>query len=180
MPGRLGPRLRRTFSLWLARSKPTKKKTLGFARFFRVLLLEPDRPGAIWARPDAPKLDFGGRNAQIFELFRCSRAFGANCLRHRKSTVKTNTKRTSELARDDAKSMKNHSASAFDGARCSKRARTLLRGGPGASARRPGDAFGRLLAALGSPRGASRSAFGPHLAIHKPSRARPDASRKRF
>ena len=27
---------------------------------------------------------------------------------------------------------------------------------------------------------ASRSAFGPHLAIHKPSRARPDASRKRF
>ena len=96
-------------------------------------------------------VDFGGRNAWIVEVFRCSRAFGPNFVRSQQNSVKTGTRATSELSRDDAKSMKNHSASAFDGARCSKRARTLLRGGPGASARRPGDAFGRLLAALGSP-----------------------------
>ena len=58
---------------------------------------------------------------------------------------------TSELVCDDAKSMKNHSASAFDGARCSKRARTLLWGGLGASPGQLGDAFGRLWAVLGSP-----------------------------
>jgi hypothetical protein len=71
--------------------------------------------------------------------------------------------------------MKNHSASAFDGARCSKRARTLLRDGPGASSGRPGDAFGRLLAALGSL-GASQDR---PLGSFWPSTNRPERVRTR-
>ena len=78
-------------------------------------------------------------------------AFAAYFVRSQQNTVKTGTRATSELSRDDAKSMKNRSASAFDGARCFKRGQTLLRGGPGASAERSRDAFGRILAALGSP-----------------------------
>ena len=149
--GALGRQKRRSWSLRLARSRPLFKKSQSFARLFRVLSREPSRPGSILGRSVAPGLDFGGRNAYIFELFRYSCARGANRLRHRKSTVKTNTKRMSELARDDAKSMKNCSESSFDGARCSQRAWALLLGGPGASSGRPEDAFGRLLAALAPP-----------------------------
>ena len=117
-PGPFTAALGRPVSLRLARSHSLKKEIveprLSFSRFAASL----GRLASILARPDAPELDFGGRNGWIFELFRRSRTFGANCLRHRKSIVKTNTKRTSELARNDAKSMKSHSASAFDDALC--------------------------------------------------------------
>ena len=74
--GALGRQKRRSWSLRLARSRPLSKKRTSFARLFRVLSRETGRPGSILGRPDAPGLDFGGRNALIFELVRRSRACG--------------------------------------------------------------------------------------------------------
>ena len=72
--------------------------------------------------------------------------------------MKTDAKRTLELARDDAKSMKNCSESAFDGARCSQRAWTLLRGCPARG--RFWTSLGRSWPALGSLLGRSWAALG--------------------
>ena len=78
--GALG-RLARALLLALsARPRPLFKKSMSFARLFRALSRDPGRSGSIFGRPDAPGLDFGGRNALVFELFRRSRAFGANCV----------------------------------------------------------------------------------------------------
>ena len=72
----LGRQKRRSWSLRLARSRPLFKNSQSFARLFRVLSRETSRPGSILGPPDAPGLDFGGRNALFFELFRRSRACG--------------------------------------------------------------------------------------------------------
>ena len=159
-PGASGPArgfggLERAFSLRLARSSPQKKKSLSFARVFRVLPLEHGRPSSILGRPDALGVDFRGRNGLIFELFRRSRAFGLNFVPSQQNTVKTGTRSTSELSRDKTKTAKNRSAGPSDLACRATCSPMSFRTGSGASQDRPGDAFGRLLAALGSP-GASQ------------------------
>ena len=143
------------FSLRLARSRPQKKNSMSFALDFRVLPREHGRPSSILGLPDGPGLDFGGRNASIFEVFRRSRAFGVNFLRSVQNYSRSYIFHTSELPRDDTKTAKNRSAGSFDNARCSECTRTSLWGGPGASWDRPGLALGRLPAALGEP-GASQ------------------------
>ena len=58
--GALG-RLARALLLALsARPRPLSKKSMSFARLFRVLWREPGRSGSIVGRPDAPGLNFGG------------------------------------------------------------------------------------------------------------------------
>ena len=108
--------LGRAFSLRLARARRLLKKTQGFALDFRVLSLEHGRPGPIRALPDAPGLVLGGRNASIFELFRRSRAFGANFVRSVQNYGRSYIFRTSELLRDDKKTSKNRAAGSFDSA----------------------------------------------------------------
>ena len=74
--GALG-RLARALLLALsARPRPLSKKSMSFARLFRVLSREPGRWGSIFGRPEGPGLDFRSRNALFFELFRRSRACG--------------------------------------------------------------------------------------------------------
>ena len=107
------------------------------------------RPGAGFGRSGR---SFRGRNSAIFEHFRSARTCCAYFVRCPRNTIKTDAKRTSVLSRDDTKTSKNRSASAFDGARCSKHAWTVLRAGLRASAGRPGDAFDRLLLAPGPSR----------------------------
>ena len=143
------------FSLRLARSSPQKKKSMSFARVFRVLALEHGRPSSILRRPDTPGVDFRGRNGLIFELFRRSRAFGLNFVPGQQNTVKTGTRSTSELSRDKTKAAKNRSAGPSDLACRATCSPTSFRTSSGACQDRPGDAFGGLLAALGSP-GASQ------------------------
>ena len=128
------------------------------------------RPSWIFGRPGGPGLDFGGQNALIFGRFRCSCAFRANFVRGQQKTVKTGTRGTSERMRDGAKTAKIRSASAFDSARCTKRARATLRGCPGASRDRPGEAFGWLPVVLGSPPASQGRSRGGLLV----SRARPE------
>ena len=153
--GALGRPKRRSWSLRLARSRPLVKKSQSSARLFRVLSRETSRLGSILSRPDAPGLDFGGRNASIFERFRCARAFAAYIARTQQNTVKTGTNSTSELSRDKTKTSKTRSDDASDLACRVAHTPTSLRTGPGASWDRPGLAFGRPLAALGAP-GASQ------------------------
>ena len=121
----------------------------------RDFALAEGRPGSILGRPDAPGLDFAGRNASIFARCRCARVCCAHFVRCQQNTIKTDAKRTSELARDDAKTTKNRSTGVFDSARCTKRAHAMLRGRLGASWDRPGKALGRFRTDLGSP-GASQ------------------------
>ena len=143
---------------------------MSFARLFRVLSREPGRPGSILGRPDAPGLDFGGRNATIFARFRCARAFAAYFARRQQNTVKTDTKSTSELTRDKTTTQKNRSDDASDSACRAARAPTSLRTVPGASWARPGVALGRLSAALGAPGAAQDRSW----AVFGESRARPE------
>ena len=131
--GALGRQLFRSWSLRLARSRPLSKKSQSFARLFRVLSRETSRPGSILGRPDAPGLDFGGRNASIFERFRCARAFAAYIARRQQNTVKTDTNSTSELSRDKTKTFKKRSDDASDFACRVAHTPTSLRTGPGAS-----------------------------------------------
>ena len=106
---------------------------MSFARLFRALPREPGRPGSILGRPDAPGLDFGGRNALIFEPFRRSRACDVNFLRSVQNIGRSYIFRTSELSRDKTKTTKNRSDDAFAGACRAARAPTSLRTGSGAS-----------------------------------------------
>ena len=145
----------RTFSLKLLRSRSLSNFRRPRRHFERALSLEQSRPASILGRPDAPGVDFGGRNSSIFELLWCSRAFAAYFARSQQNIVKTDTKRISKPSRRDTKTTKNRSASTFDGPRCFTRARTPLRDGPGASWDRPGDALRLFLSALG-PSGASQ------------------------
>ena len=87
----------------------------------------------------------------IFDCFRRAYAFRVNFVRTQQNTVKTGTRGTSELSRDKTKATENRSEGTFEAARCSVGARTVHWEGLGASSGRPGDPFGRLLAALGSP-----------------------------
>ena len=138
-----------------ARSRLLSKKLMSFVRLFRVWPRELGRPGSILSRPDAPGLDFGGRNALIFERFRCARTFAAYIARTQQNTVKTDTNSTSELSRDKTKTSKKRSDDASDFACRVAHTPTSLRPGPGASWARPGLALGRLPAALSEP-GASQ------------------------
>ena len=168
--GALG-RLARALLLALsARPRPLSKKSMSFARLFRVLSREPGRSGSIFGRPDAPGLDFGGRNASIFERFRRACAFAAYFARSQQNAVKTNTNSTSELSRDKTKTMKNRSDDASDCACRVARTPTSLRTSQGTSWDRPGLAFGRLptaLGTLGASQDRSWAGFGA-------SRARPE------
>ena len=76
--------------------------------------------------------------------------------------------------------MQNRSASVFDNARRTKRARGPLRSCPGASQDRPGETFDRFPRALGPPRTPQRSIPGSFFGVPDPSRARPGASPKRL
>ena len=63
----------------LSRSKlPRSHSRINFRgprrHFERDFSLEQSRPASILGRPDSPGLDFRGRNASIFERFRCARA----------------------------------------------------------------------------------------------------------
>ena len=147
--------LGRAFSLEVARSRSLINFRRPRRRFERAFSLELGRSGSILGPADAPELDFGRRNASIFEVCRRSRAFDANFVRTQQNIVKTDTRSTSELSRGKTTETKNRSDGAFDGAQCTIGAWTAHREGLGASPRRPGDAFGRLLAALGPP-GASQ------------------------
>ena len=170
--GALG-RLARALLLALsARPRPLSKESMSFARLFRVLSREPGRSGSIFGRPDAPGLDFGGRNASIFERFRCARALAAYIARTQQNTVKTDTNSTSELSRDKTKTSKKRSDDASDFACRVAHTPTSLWTGPGASWDRPGLALGRLPAALGEP-GASqdRSGAGFGASKSRPERA---------
>ena len=69
--------------------------------------------------------------------------------------------RTSELACDGAKKLKNRSTSV-------KRAQSLLRGRPGASRDWPRKAFGRFLNALGPPRAPQDRSLGDFSALQCP------------
>ena len=110
------------------------------------------------------------------------RAINAQNVRHRKNTVKTNTKHTSELPRIDRKSTKIRSASASECVwRCERRCERLgscpggswnVHGVPG---RCVWTAPGRSWLAREGP----RSALGRHWGVQKLSRARVDASPKR-
>ena len=140
----------------LSRSQlPRSRRLKNFRRprghFGRVSSLDLGRLGSILGPADAPGLDFGGQNGSIFEVCRRSCTFGANFVRTQQNTVKTDARGTSELPRDKTKATKNRSEGAFEAARCTTGARTTHREDLGASSGRPWDAFGRLLAALGSP-----------------------------
>ena len=72
-------------------------------------------------------------------------------MRTPQNTVKTDARDTLEFYRDKTKATRNRSEGVLEAAPCSTGARTAHRVGLGASFGRPGDAFGRFLAALGSP-----------------------------
>ena len=129
----LGRQLFRSWSLRLARSRPLSKKSQSFARLFRVLSREPCRPGSILGRPDAPGLDFGGRNPLIFERCGCARALAAYIARTQQNTVKTDMNSKSELSHDKTKTFKKRSDDASDFACRVAHTSTSLRTGPGAS-----------------------------------------------
>ena len=117
---------------------------------------------------DASGVDFGGRNVSFFEALRHVHAVIAYFVRMQQNTVKTDTGSTSELPHDKPKTLKNRSAGACDSVGCAEHAWTALRGSLGASRGRPGDTFGRLLAALGSP---GRSKIGSGTAFGRPGAA---------
>ena len=173
--GALGRQKRRSWSRRLARSRPLFKKSQSFARLFRVLSRETSRLGSILGRPDAPGLDFGGRNGVILERFRCARAVAAYIARTQQNTVKTDTNSTSELSRDKTKSMKNRSDAESDCVCRAARTPTSLWTGPGASWDRPGLALGCLPAALGSP-GAPQDQLWAGICV---SKTRPERIRTR-
>ena len=144
--------------------------------FWRSNLLARGSPGRPGPRFWSPKRLF-------FRGFCVRQAFDAQNVRHRKNTVKTNTKRTSELPHVDRKSYKNRFASASDCVWPCERRCERLGNCPGSSwsvsgapRRRFWTALGRSWLACGAP----RSALGRHLGVHEPSRARPDASLKRL
>ena len=145
----------RAMSLEVASCALTKKNSEApkalreVPKALRALFL--GRSGSILGPADAPGLDFGGQNGSIFEVCRRSCTVGANFVRTQENTVKTGARGTSELSRDKTKATKNRSEGAFEAARCTTGARTAHREDLGASSGRPWDAFGRLLAALGSP-----------------------------
>ena len=72
-------------------------------------------------------------------------------MRTQQNSVKTDVRGTSGLSRDKTKVTTIRSEGAFEAALCTTGAWTAHREGLGAISGRPGDAFGRLLAALGSP-----------------------------
>ena len=130
----------------------------------------------ILGRPAAPGLDFRGRNALIFERFRCPRARRAYFARSVRNTGRSCIFGTSELLRNHAKSTKNRSASAFATARRTKRARAALRGRPGASWSRLGVTFECFPAARGLPRrpqGRPRAGFWVSRSAPGPARTAP-------
>ena len=131
--------------------------------------------GSILGSADAPGLDFGGQNGSIFEVCQRYSTFNANFVRTQQNTVKTDARGTSVLSRNKTKATKNRSEGAFEAARCSTCAQTVHREGLGTSSGRPGDAFGRLLAALGSP-GASQDRLWSGIWV---SKSRPEGVRTR-
>ena len=134
---------------------PHSRRLKNFRRprgpFVRISSLDLGRLGSILGPADAPGFDFGRQNASILQVFRRSCTFGANFVRIQQNTVKTDVRGTSELPRNKTKATKKRSKGTFEAAWCTTGARTAHREGLGASSGRPWDAFGRLLAALGSP-----------------------------
>ena len=125
---------------------------------------------------------FSRPRRSFFQDFCIRRTINAQNVRHRKNTVKTNTKHTSELPRIDRKSTKIRSAGASECVwRCERRCERLgsCPGGSwnvyGVPGRRVWTAPGRSWLAQGGP----RSALGRHWDVQKLSRARLDASPKR-
>ena len=156
-------RLRARFFASTGPFEPQTKKSLSNARLFRSWPLELARPASILGRPDGPEVDFGGRNASIFELSRPAHAFGANFVRTQQNTIKRGTGRTSELSRDKTKTTKNRSASAFDDPRCFDRARMRFGTVLGRLGTRPGALLDRPRpprARPGRPKIAPRAVFG--------------------
>ena len=135
------------------------------------------------ASPGRPRPRFSSPKQQFFRSFSVRRAFDAPNVQHRKNTVKTNTKHTSELPRIDRKLIKNRSASASDcvwrrGWRCERLG--SCPGGTWSVKKMPRRRFWTALGRSWLARGAPRSAPGLHLGVQKPPRVRQDASPKRF
>ena len=114
------------------------------------------------------RTDFAGQNGMIFEVCRRSCTFGANCVRAQQNTVKTimlgyiGTFARQEKSNQNSIPKRVRSRSMHHG---------RSDGSTGASAGRPGDAFGCFLAALGLP-GASqdRPRGGIWPSISRPKR----------
>ncbi len=116
----------------------------------------------IFARSGPPALDFGSPGRSRVRFWRLKRldlrgrstlARGrcVHCPRLTKHCVGARIL-SFELLRDTTKTTQNRSASVFDSARCTKRARGPLRSRPGASQDRPRKAFDRFPCALGPPK----------------------------
>ena len=99
-----------------------------------------------------------------FSSFFAMRVCSAYFIAGQQNTVKIDARGTSELPRDDAKTTKIRSVSIFDSARCTRRARATLRGRPGPSRHRPGNAFGRCRGTLGLPWASQDRSRGTFLA----------------
>ena len=76
---------------------PTFKKIEEPRAIFSRFAARLGRPGAIFARPEATGVDFGTRNALIFELLRPSRVFEANFVRPLRNTAWAHEFQASDL-----------------------------------------------------------------------------------
>ena len=97
----------RAFSLEVASFAPTYKFSEApealRARFFTRL----GRFGTQTCSPERPRPRLSSPKQQFLRGFSVRRAFDTQNVRHQKNTVKTNTKRVSEVPRIDRKSIKN-------------------------------------------------------------------------
>ena len=134
------------------------------------------------ASPGCPEARFWSPGRLFFRSFSTWRALHVQNVRHRKNTVKTNTKRTSELPRIDRKSIKNPSASASDSVwRCERRYERLgsCPGGSWSVSRAARGRFWTVPGRSWPARGVPRSGLGRHWGVQKSFRARLDVSPKR-